>query len=263
MLTVIVVDDEPLARRRIGRLVEETGEATVVAACAGGRAAVEKTRELKPDLLFLDVQMPDLDGFAVIDEIGREAIPAVVFVTAFDQYALRAFGVHAVDYLLKPYDTPRFLEAFERAKARVASRDRTEDVSHLYAAVRAYLSDARRESESRGIERIAVSAQGTTRFVKPADVEWCETDGNYLRLHVGKTSHLIRSTANKLEEQLDPRQFVRIHRRYIVNIDRIVEVQPWFSGDAVVVMQSGARVRMSRSYRDRLHSRLLGTGKTE
>ena len=259
MVTVIVAEDEKLARRRLVRLLGETGEANVVAECSGGRDAVTRTIALQPQMLFLDVQMPDLDGFGVLRELAGEAAPAIVFVTAFDQYAVRAFEVHAVDYLLKPYDTDRFLDAFTRAKKRVGEHARADEEERMRAVLRDYLDDtAGRRDERTPLDRVAVKVDGVLRIVRTADVDWWETDGNYIRLHVGATSHLIRATAASIEAQLDPRQFLRIHRRYIVNIDRVVEVQPWFGGDAVVVLRGGSKLRLSRTYRERLHARLLG-----
>ena len=258
MLTVVLADDEKLARRRLVRMIEETGEAEVVAECTGGHDAVARTIELKPDLLFLDVQMPDLDGFGVLQELAGQAAPAIVFVTAFDQYAVRAFDVHAVDYLLKPFDTARFRDAFARARERAERRAHTEEETRMRALLRDYLAETAHDATRPPLDRIAVRVDGALRIVRTADVDWWETDGNYMRLHVGTNSHLIRMTASSIEGQLDPRQFLRIHRRYIVNIDRVVEVQPWFGGDAVVVLRNGAKLRLSRTYRERLHTRLLG-----
>jgi len=209
--------------------------------------------------VFLDVQMPDLDGFGVLNELDGRPLPAIVFVTAFDQYAVRAFDVHAVDYLLKPYDTARFREAFARARERIEDRVRSDEDSRLRALLRDYLSEDGRSSAGRDfLDRVAVKVDGVLRIVRTADIDWWETDGNYVRLHVGPSNHLIRATATSIESQLDPKQFLRIHRRYIVNIDRVVEVQPWFGGDSIVLLKGGAKLRLSRTYRERLHSRLLG-----
>jgi two-component system LytT family response regulator len=256
MLTVIVADDEKIARRRLVRLIEETGDAEVVAACAGGREAVDQTVALQPQLLFLDVQMPDLDGFGVLREISGRAAPATVFVTAFDQYAVRAFEVHAVDYLLKPFDTARFRDAFSRAKERAQGRGPRGEEERIRALLADYVSVTQQQSAKQPLDRVAVKVDGVLKIVRTADVDWWETDGNYIRLHVGGASHLIRMTAASIEPQLDPRSFIRIHRRYIVNVDRIVEVQPWFAGDAIVVLRNGAKLRLSRTYRERLHARL-------
>jgi len=255
MITVIVADDEKLARSRLVRLLEQTGDARIVAACAGGRDAVEKVLALEPQMLFLDVQMPDLDGFGVLTELAGRASPATVFVTAFDQYAVRAFDVHAVDYLLKPYDTARFREAFARAKQRVQHGAAGNDTDQIRALLADYFA-ATQQAARQPLDRVAVKVDGVLKIVRTADVDWWETDGNYIRLHVGGTSHLIRMTAASIEPQLDPRAFIRIHRRYIVNIDRIVEIQPWFAGDAIVILRNGAKLRLSRTYRERLHARL-------
>src|SRR4051812_37345556 len=219
MLTVIVADDEKIARRRLVRLIEETGEAEVVAACSGGREAVAQTLSLQPNLLFLDVQMPDLDGFGVLQELAGKAAPATVFVTAFDQYAVRAFDVHAVDYLLKPFDTERFREAFVRARDRARGSNRGADEQRIRALLADYVASTQ-PARPQSLDRIAVKENGVLRIVRTVDVDWLETDGNYIRLHVGGSSHLVRMTAASIEPQLDPRAFLRIHRRYIVNVDR-------------------------------------------
>jgi two-component system LytT family response regulator len=259
MITVIVVDDENIARRRLVRLLEETGEVKIVAECAGGRDAVARIQALQPGMVFLDVQMPDLDGFGVLQELDETPLPAIVFVTAFDQYAVRAFDVHAVDYLLKPFDTVRLREAFARAKERIQTRARSDEDTRLRSLLRDYLGgDVRGTGSREYLDRVAVKVDGVLRIVRTADIDWWETDGNYVRLHVGASSHLIRATATSIEGQLDPRQFLRIHRRYIVNIDRVAEVQPWFGGDSIVLLRGGAKLRLSRTYRERLHSRLLG-----
>ncbi|HWJ13926.1 MAG TPA: LytTR family DNA-binding domain-containing protein [Gemmatimonadaceae bacterium] len=255
-ITAIVADDESVARRRLVRMLEESGRASVVAACAGGRDAVERVVALRPDLLFLDVQMPDLDGFQVVEALaGRGgASPAIVFVTAYDQYALRAFDVHAVDYLLKPFDAARFDEALARAIHRATSRH-PGDEEQLRALLADYLSKAR-SAQAEYLDRVAVKHDGMLRIVRTTDVDWWEADGNYVRLHAAGSSFLVRSTMAAIEAQLDPRLFIRVHRRYVVNVDRIVEVQPWFAGDAVAVLRNGAKVRVSRTYRERLHARL-------
>jgi len=257
MLTVIVADDEKIARKRLVRLIEETGDAEVVAGCAGGRETVEQVIALQPQILFLDVQMPDLDGFAALREIDGKAAPATVFVTAFDQYAVRAFDVHDVDYLLKPVDTARFREVFGRAKERASLRggSSAED-ERIRTLLSDYVAQAQQSANQQHLDRVAVKVDGVLKIIRTADIDWWETDGNYIRLHVRGTSHLIRMTAASLEPQLDPRSFIRIHRRYIVNVDRIVAVQPSFAGDAIIGLRNGAKLRLSRTYRERLHTRL-------
>jgi two-component system LytT family response regulator len=260
-LTVIVVDDEPLARRRLARLLKKHATVEVVAQCAGGRKAVDEIRERRPDLVFLDIQMPDLDGFAVVEAIGPEQMPAVVFVTAYDEYALRAFDVHAVDYLLKPYDEERFETALargrERADGRAAAPEREDD--RLRALLREMLAGAGGAAAPRPRypDRLAVRTSDSTRILQVADVDWFETYGNYVRVHVGRATYLIRSTATRLMDELDPHRFARIHRRYLVNLDRVVEIQPWFGGDAVVVLRDGTKLRLSRLYKEAFNARML------
>ena len=261
-ITVLVADDEPLARRRLLRLLRAEPGIEVVAECKGGRSAVEQILAHAPDLVFLDIQMPDLDGFGVIAEVGVERMPAVVFVTAYDQYALRAFEVHAFDYLLKPFEGERFHGALSRVRAYL-SATRPEDQSseeklrRLLAEVIGRESDAAKPT-SAFFERVAVKSDGGTRILQIADVDWFETDGNYVRVHVGKNTYLIRSTANRLQEELDPARFARIHRRFLVNVDRVVGLEPWFGGDAVVLLRDGTKLRLSRNFREEFLGRMLG-----
>src|ERR1700680_2537206 len=257
MLSVIVADDEKIARRRLTRLIHETEEAKGVAACAGGEDTITQILELKPQILFLDVRMPDIDGVQVLAAIQGKASPLVVFVTAFDRYAVRAFEFHAVDYLLKPYDTARFREAFARAKEKLAQGGAKED-ERIRALIAEYFS-ARSQKAKPTLDRLTVKIDGVLKVIRVADIDWFATEGNYVRIHLGSSSFLVRLTAASIEPQLDPSAFVRIHRRYIVNVDRIVEVQPWFAGDAIVVLKNGAKLKMSRTFRGRLHAR-LGSG---
>jgi two-component system LytT family response regulator len=260
-IRVLVADDEPLVRRRLVRLLRAESGLEVIAECKGGRSAVEQIRALAPDLVFLDIQMPDLDGFGVIAEVGVHAMPAVVFVTAFDQYALRAFEVHALDYILKPFDGERFQHALARARAQLGARARggTEDERLRQLLVEMLgRGEAPPKPPSPFYERVAVKTDGATRILQIVDVDWFETDGNYVRLHVGKSTYLIRSTANRLQEELDPARFARIHRRYLVNLDRVVGLEPWFGGDAVVLLRDGTKLRLSRNFRESFLARMLG-----
>jgi two-component system LytT family response regulator len=267
-LTVIVVDDEPLARRRLARLLKKDASVEVVAQCAGGRKAVEEIRTLRPDLVFLDIQMPDLDGFGVVEAIGPAQMPAVVFVTAYDEYALRAFDVHAVDYLLKPYDEERFETALSRARVRARGHaaGASADEERLRALLREMVERVAGDDALRGRypERLAVRTSESTRILQMREVDWFETYGNYVRVHAGKGTYLIRGTATKLMEELDPRRFARIHRRYLVNLDRVTEIQPWFGGDAVVVLRDGTKLRLSRFYKEAFNARMVtDRGETE
>jgi two-component system LytT family response regulator len=262
-MRVLVVDDEPLARERITRLLTGRPPVREVIEAPDGPAAIEAIRTRKPDLMFLDVQMPAVDGFGVIRAVGVEKLPAVVFVTAFDAHALRAFDVHAVDYLLKPYDTDRFWAAFRRATDAVAMRSvlgagrKLASLLQEMDAGRPTIEDV--AEPARHLERIAVRGDGRIFFIRPGDVDWCESAGNYVKLHVGRAVHVIRETLQNLEGRLDPSAFIRIHRRLIVNLDRIHELQPWFGGDQIVILKDGARLRLSRTFREKVAEKLFVT----
>lgn len=248
---VVIADDEPLARARIRSMLEGDLEVEVVAECPDGRAAVEAIQAERPDIVFLDIQMPELDGFQVVEEIAGESSPAVVFVTAYDQYALRAFQVHAIDYLLKPFDRGRFAECLARAKAAAGHSGM---VSERLLALLETL-----RGERRSLERVIVRSGGRVSFVKISEIDWIEASGNYLRLHCGASVHLIRDTMNAFEGRLDPQMFMRIHRSTMVNIERIRELEPWFHGDYMVLLRDGTKLTLSRSYRHKLDA-LGGAG---
>ncbi|HET9333646.1 MAG TPA: response regulator [Gemmatimonadota bacterium] len=246
-LRVILVDDEPLARERLRSLLEAEADVELVAECTDGVEAVAAVRSGRPDLVFLDVQMPGMDGFEVLDALDPATLPAVVFVTAYDRYALKAFDVHAVDYLLKPFDRQRFSSALERARLDLRADDAGRRILALVA-------DLRRERRPQ--QRIVVKAAGRVFFLRPAEIDWMEAAGNYVRLHVGKKSHLVRETMKGLEDRLDPDTFVRIHRSRIVNLDRVRELQPWFHGEHLIVLTSGEQLTTSRRHSVRLQELL-------
>jgi two-component system LytT family response regulator len=248
-LRALVVDDEPLARAHLRSLLAADPEVDVVGESGNGRDAVRAVRELEPDLVFLDIQMPELDGFEVVQAIGVDRMPVVVFVTAFDEYALRAFQVHALDYLLKPVDRERFREALARAKAQVV-RGRAQGVNGQLAALVRQL-DARRE-KALVAERLAIKVGGKILFLRVDDIDWVEAVDNHARLHVGRQTHLVRDTLTRLETRLPAGRFLRVHRSTIVNVSRIVEVQPWFQGDYVLILADGTRVTTGRSYRQKV-----------
>jgi two-component system, LytTR family, response regulator len=264
-LRTVVVDDEPLARERMLRLLAEDEDVEVVAECGDGRAAVEAIRALAPDLVLLDVQMPEMDGFAVVRAVGAGRMPRVVFVTAHDRYALQAFEVHALDYLLKPF-LPERLRAAVRRAARVETRREAdlrllsllEEMERERHETGARVVPASAAQESRHAERLLVKQGERMIFVPVERVDWLEAEGNYVRIHAGKERHLVRATMNGLEAQLDPARFLRIHRSTIVNLDRVCEVRPWFAGDCIVVLHDGRELRLSRRFRDRLDALLAG-----
>ncbi len=247
----LVADDEPIARKRLVRLLQDEPEAELVAACGTGVETLEAARAHLPQLIFLDVQMPGLDGFGVLQSLGPVAPPAVVFVTAFDAYAIQAFEANALDYLLKPFDAERFHRAFARARDRIRQPVPGPDPEQLNALI-AGLGRQRQTAE-----RLAIRADGRVYFVRAADVDWIETASNYVRLHTGKTSHLLREPLAALEGRLDPERFLRIHRTTVVNVERLRELQPWFSGEFIAILHDGTRLKVSRGYRDRV-ARWLG-----
>ncbi|MBB4639513.1 LytR/AlgR family response regulator transcription factor [Longimicrobium terrae] len=247
MISVLVVDDERPARQRICALLEGHPDFAVVGECGNGREAVSAIREIHPDLVFLDVQMPEVDGFGVAEEIGADQMPMVVFATAYDEFALRAFDAHAIDYLLKPFDEERFQRTLNRVRAQL-SGGRADMEERLRALVHEMSSQAVR------MDRIPVRVGPRTRFVDLADVDYMEADDNYVRLHVGERSYLIRETMSALESRLPPSRFVRIHRSLIVNVARVQEVEPGFSGEYVVFLTCGARLTSTRTYRARIQA---------
>ncbi|HEX4311179.1 MAG TPA: LytTR family DNA-binding domain-containing protein [Acidobacteriaceae bacterium] len=250
-LRALVVDDEALARRALLRLLKLESDISVIGQCGDGEAAVESIRRLRPDLVFLDVQMPEMDGFRVVETVGPEQMPVTIFVTAFDRYALRAFDADAVDYLLKPFSSDRLARALARARERCVGIKDRDTAQKLFALL------DRTRSQTDYAQRFTVSVRGRILFVSVAEIDWIEAEGNYARLHVAGKIYDIRETLQALMDKLDPRDFVRIHRSTIVNIHRVREVQPWFQGSHIVLLNTGEQVRMSRYQRDAVE-RLLG-----
>jgi two-component system, LytTR family, response regulator len=248
-IRTLIVEDMPLARKRIRRYLGADPEVEVIGECPDGLSAVAAIRELAPDLLFLDVQLPEMDGFQVLGEVGAEQVPAVIFVTAYDQFALPAFDVHAVDYLLKPFGRERFRRAVERAKSQIRQR-RTGDVD---GRLRALLDDV---GAPRYPKRLAVKSSGATVILSADEIDFVEGAGNYLRLRAAGETHLIRDRLSQLETKLDPAKFARIHRSTIVNVERIKKMSPLFNGDQLVILRDGTRLTMSRRYRENLSSLL-------
>lgn len=248
-LRTLIVDDEPLARERVRMMLGMHDDVAVIGEVGDGQQAVEAIRDQHPDLVFLDVQMPGLDGFGVLRELEGEDLPHVVFVTAYDQYALKAFDVHALDYVLKPFNAERFGQALQRARAAITTRHEGESVvdrDHLRSLV------ASLTAEQREKQRIVVKSSGRVFFVKVDDIDWIEAEGNYVRLHMGAQSHLLRETMKGMESVLDAGQFIRIHRSTIVNADRIRELQPLFHGEYAVILRDGTRLVASRGPDNRL-----------
>ena len=247
-LRAIVVDDEELARRAVRDLVVGHPSLSLVAEAADGREALDSIVAHRPDLVFLDIQMPELDGFQVLDALDEDTLPAVVFVTAYDAFAIKAFEVNAIDYLMKPVTPDRFALAVERVIARRAQATGSEP------SIRSMLSEM---GAARGPVTRFVARRGPKHyFVRVADIDWIEAEGNYLRFVTGETSHLIRETMKGVEARLDPAQFVRVHRSAIVAIDRIKAIEPREHGDYVITMVSGAKLETSRGYSERVRALL-------
>jgi two-component system LytT family response regulator len=245
-IKVVTVDDEPLARGRLRTLLQHDPEVDLVAECVDGYEAVSSIRKLRPDLVFLDIQMPEKDGFKVVEEIGVEIMPVVIFVTAYDEYALRAFQVCGLDYLLKPFDQSRFEQTLQRAKTQIASARRGDVQRRMLSLLEEW------KARSSYLERIVIKTGGRLFFLKTSEVDWIKVEGNYVRFHVGKSNYLLRETLNHLETQLDPEKFLRIHRSAMVNIDRVKEIQQMFHGEHRVVLKDGTELTLSRSYREKL-----------
>jgi two-component system LytT family response regulator len=250
-IRALIVDDEPLAREKIVDLLAGDVSVEIIGECADGLSAAAAIKAQAPDLLFLDVQMPELDGFGVLEMLEAARMPVVIFVTAYDQYALRAFEVHALDYLLKPFDRERFGKALERARRQI-EQARAGTMNRQLVALLADL-----QARPKRLERLVIKAGGRVFFLRADEIDWVEAAANYVRLHVGKETHLLRETINGLAERLDPEKFLRIHRSTIINLERIKELQPWFHGDYVVILRDGTQLTSSRSYREELH-KLLG-----
>ncbi|HEX7528579.1 MAG TPA: LytTR family DNA-binding domain-containing protein [Thermoanaerobaculia bacterium] len=251
-IRAFIVDDEPLARDWLRHLLAEEPGVTLVGEAGDGREAVAKLQAVKPDLLFLDVQMPELDGFDVLRALDPDSLPVVVFVTAYDQHALKAFDVHALDYILKPFERDRFRLAMERARELLAPRGGEAEARRLIGLLESL------QAKAGTLERVAVKTDGVIKLVRLADVDFIEAAGRYVTLHVGKEQHLLRETMNDLEAQLDASVFARVHRSAIVNLDRIKELQTESHGEVTVVLEGGRTLRWSRSYRERLEA-LLGS----
>lgn len=243
-IRALVVDDEALARKCVRRFLQDSTEVVIIAECGDGESAVAAILAKKPDLVFLDVQMPEMNGFEVVRTVGVDRMPATIFVTAYDRYALRAFDANALDYLLKPFGRERFDRALVRAKKRIAENSNQDEARRILAAL-----EQGQISQGYG-DRLPIAENGRILFVNTKDIDWIEAEGNYARLHVGSGGHELRETLTNLERKLNSRDFLRIHRSAIVNVHRIKEIRPWFRGYHVVVLENGKELRMSRYQRE-------------
>jgi two-component system LytT family response regulator len=248
-IRTLIVDDEALARERVRTLLAGEPDIEIVAECPSAIAALDAFDDAKPDLVFLDIQMPEMDGFQFLRELGGR-LPVVIFVTAFDQYAVKAFEVHAVDYLLKPFKPARFKEALDRARAQLGAKrgKESDDRDSLTQRILALLEE--QKAQPAWVTRLSVKQNDRVRFVKTDDVEWIEASGNYAIIHAAGEKHIVRETLASLESRLSPKQFLRLSRSAIVNLERVVEVQPSFNGEHVALLKGGARIAMTRGLRE-------------
>jgi two-component system, LytTR family, response regulator len=245
-IRTLIVDDEPLAREGIRMRLNHAPDIEVIGECSNGRAAVSAILRDLPDLVFLDVQMPRLDGFGVIAAIGARQMPEVIFVTAYDEHALRAFEVHALDYLLKPVDGARFLEALDRARNRIRGSQWEAIGDQLRALVEGL------KVEKKYLDRLSIKAGGRISFIAVDEIDWIEAADNYIIVHAGRDTHLLHTTMKGLEDRLDPGRFIRIHRSTIVNLQRVKELHPMFHGEYRIILKDGTELATGRSYREKL-----------
>lgn len=240
----LIVDDEPLARQRIAKLLADEPDLSIIGECAGGREAIQAMQETPPDLLFLDIQMPGVGGFEVLEAISEKCLPITIFVTAYDRYALKAFEVHALDYLLKPFKQERFKEAVQRARAQFMQNGAPETNAGLAALIRTL------RAEKNHLTRFVVKSSNRVTLVKAGEVDWIESAANYALLHAGDKTHIVRETMQFLETKLSPKVFQRINRSVIVNLERVKELQPLGKGRYIVILNNGKQLTMSRGIRD-------------
>jgi two-component system LytT family response regulator len=245
-IRALIADDEALARKFIRRMLKDDRDVEIVGECTNGKETVALIRKQNPDLVFLDVQMPEMNGFAVLESIGVDQLPGVIFTTAYEQYAIRAFELHALDYLLKPFDQARFKDAIKHAKERFRSRRQKDERLQMSALLESI------KNKPQYLDRLVIKAGGRITFLSTDEINWIEADDKYVHLHTGKVSPMVRQTLSAMETQLDPRKFRRIHRSAIVNVERIKELQPLFSGEHSILLEDGTKLTLSRNYRDKL-----------
>jgi two-component system LytT family response regulator len=245
-MKILIVDDEPLARERVRRHLRDEPGVEIVGEAGNGREAVTAIEEKTPDLVFLDVQMPEMNGFDVLKALEENKIPAIVFTTAYDKYAIQAFEFHALDYLLKPFSRERFRRSVRHAREQLENSRQSGSIDERLVSLLENLK------AKKYLERIVVKSSGRVFFIKTDEIDWIEAAGNYLKLHVGRDAHLIRETMQSIEAKLDPEKFFRIHRSTLVQIDRIKELHPLFGGDYAVILRNGTELNLSRNYRERL-----------
>jgi two-component system LytT family response regulator len=249
-IRALIADDEALARKFIRRLLKDAHDFEIVGECSNGKEAVAMIRKQNPDLVFLDVQMPEMDGFAVLESIGIERLPQIIFTTAYEQYAIRAFELHALDYLLKPFDQARFKDAIKYARERFRSERENDDRTQISAMLENI------KNKPQYLDRLIIKSGGRITFLRTDDINWVQADDKYVHLHTSNARPMVRQTLSAMEAQLDPKKFRRVHRSAIVNVEQIKELQPLFSGEYSILLHDGTKLTLSRNYRDKLFERL-------
>jgi two-component system LytT family response regulator len=250
-IRALIADDEALARKFVRQMLKDDQDVEIVGECSNGKETVAMIRKQNPDVVFLDVQMPEMDGFDVLESIKTERLPEIIFATAYEQYAIRAFDLHALDYLLKPFDQARFKDAIKHAKERLCSERQKEGRMQIGALLESI------KNKPQYLDRLVIKAGGRITFLSTDEINWIEADDKYVHLHTGKISPMVRQTLSAMETQLDPGKFRRIHRSAIVNVERIKELQPLFSGEYSILLEDGTKLTLSRNYKDKLFE-LLG-----
>jgi len=245
-IRTVVVDDEPLACKRLEKLLNEDEEIDLLKLCGNGEEAIEVISSREPDLVFLDIQMPEINGFEVLQQIDQHKVPLIIFVTAYDEYALKAFDVHALDYLMKPFKKERFFESLERAK-KALQQDNRAQIHEKIENLLTYIDDS-----CGPLSRILVKSSGRYFFLKTSDIDWIESAGNYVRIHSKGSHYLIRETMINMEKKLNSDTFFRIHRSTIINVEKVKELEQWFHGDYQVIMYNDHKLTMSRNYKELL-----------
>lgn len=246
-IKVLIVDDEPLARALIVELLKKFPEFQIIEECSDGKSALKALKRKSPDLVFLDVQMPVMDGLMFLEELNDTVLPEIIFVTAYDQYAIRAFDFHAVDYLLKPFSQSRFEKALLHAKERILEHPRSNDITRRQ--ISSLLENF--PNKTTPLKRLFLKDRGKIVLLDPETINWIEADDKYIHLHTSEKKYLIRQTLNAVEAELDPHVFARIHRSYVVNLTRVSELHPMFNGEYVLVLGDGTKLTLSRNYKDR------------
>ncbi|MBL7961098.1 response regulator transcription factor [bacterium] len=254
-IKTIIVDDEALARRRIKKLLAARADVDVVAECNNGNDAIASIESLKPDLVFLDIQMPEIGGFELIERLDVKNFPVIIFVTAHDSYALKAFDINAVDYILKPFDDERFYHALDRACELIEQKETGAWAKRVFKMLNGLQQEpgAAASSNSNYLDRIVIRTSGRIHFASTDAIDWIEASGKHLDIHAGKSVHRIRESMSDLERKLDPKKFLRIHRSYIINISRIREMQSWHKGEYMVILENDTKLVTGRGYRDNLN----------